>query len=292
MTAAGVRVSVVEKLHAAGVRTFVEVGPAGVLTGLTRRILEGREGVTFLQFDQRGRSPREHLARLREQLAAAGAIRGPGPTTAGAVVQVGGGNAGATPKRGRVVSFDATARRRERNRAGGAAPRGTAKPADVTGHTVTGHVEVAHAGDASPHGNGVVHREPPAPHGAAAVVQLLEPVVRAASQGEAHGERRPTAAPASAYLEDVVAGLLAEAGVEPPLVRAGGGSRGVQAFLDTAGHLFEITAADHPAILSAASRDALCDLLGRSGGKSRWLSRRPPQAEAAGPAAAEIEAFA
>ncbi len=107
-------IGVVEQLYGAGVRTFVEVGPSGVLTGLTRRILEGRAGCTFLQFDQRGRAAGEHLARLREQLAKAGAIRAafsgrstsrPAPTTP-------------QRTRGNVVSFDATARRRERNRAG------------------------------------------------------------------------------------------------------------------------------------------------------------------------------
>ncbi|MCE2726412.1 MAG: acyltransferase domain-containing protein [Planctomycetaceae bacterium] len=139
-------VEVVERLYAAGARTFVEVGPSGVLTGLTRRILEGRKGVTFLQFDQRGGAPREHLARLREQLAAAGALaaRGtshpvtvsPGSTAgtaaAGASCPV---EAPATPTvakpltAGRIVSFDATARRRERNRSGGASrPAARAAP--------------------------------------------------------------------------------------------------------------------------------------------------------------------
>jgi len=142
-------VDVVERLYAAGARTFVEVGPCGVLTGLTRRILEGRAGVAFLQFDQRGRAPREHLARLREQLAAAGALaaRGtshpvtvsPGSTAGTAETFAGRGAsrpaataqaaAVAQPmKAGRVVSFDATARRRERNRSGGA-PRHAARAA-------------------------------------------------------------------------------------------------------------------------------------------------------------------
>jgi acyl transferase domain-containing protein len=109
-------IAVVEALHAAGVRTFVEVGPSGVLTGLARRILEGREGCTFLQFDQRGRPAEEHLARLREQLEKAGAIRAEesptrprGPLSLQAPIP--------RAPRGTVVSFDATARRRHRNRA-------------------------------------------------------------------------------------------------------------------------------------------------------------------------------
>ncbi|MFM7033886.1 MAG: beta-ketoacyl synthase N-terminal-like domain-containing protein [Planctomycetia bacterium] len=105
-------IGVVEQLYAAGVRTFVEVGPAGVLTGLARRILDGRERCTFLQFDQRGRAAEEHLARLREQLEKAGACRARQPT----IVATPAGKP--RPARGTVVSFDATARRRGRNRAG------------------------------------------------------------------------------------------------------------------------------------------------------------------------------
>ena len=124
-------IGVVERLYAAGVRTFVEVGPSGVLTGLARRILDGREDCTFLQFDQRGRPADEHLARLRETLGQAGALRAhESPARSRGPLVVGGANPRAT--RGTVVSFDATARRRNRNRAGArqfAAERETAATA-------------------------------------------------------------------------------------------------------------------------------------------------------------------
>ncbi len=110
-------IDTVLRLYERGVRTFVEVGPSGVLTGLTRRILEGREGVRFVQFDQRGRSSRETLQRLAAQLAAAGALRPPsppGPTT-------GLDRPRPTP---RVHVFDATTRRRDRNRAAAAVGNG------------------------------------------------------------------------------------------------------------------------------------------------------------------------
>ena len=263
-------VSVVEKLYELGVRTFVEVGPSGVLTGLTRRILEGREGVTFLQFDQRGRSPREHLARLREQLAAGGSLGG-GASEERVATR-------SQPRQpGRIVSFDATTRRRERNRSGGVAARGTSRP-----------VEMAEYEEVGRNGNGRVHREPAAPQPAAVATQVLEPVAKPTSRLAALVQEQQASGTEAFYLEDAVAELLTEAGVEPPLMRAGGASRGVQTFLDNATHLFEITAADHSAILSAASRDALCEVLARSGGKSRWLSRKPAKE---GPAAAEIEAF-
>ena len=267
-------ISVVEKLYEAGARTFVEVGPSGVLTGLTLRILEGREGVTFLKFDQRGRSPQEHLARLREQLSAAGAL---GSGQAGQRVAL-----PSQPRQpGRVLSFDATTRRRERNRSSGAVPRGTARPLEVVTHGQVGH-------NGNGHSNGHEHREPSTVQPAAAATQVLEPVAKLVNRLVAVVEEPSVASTEDVYLEDAVSGLLAEAGVEPPLMRAGVASRGVRAFLDSATHLFEISAADHAAILSAASHDALWDVLARSGGKSRWLSRRPAKE---GASAAEIENF-
>ena len=106
-------IDTVLRLYERGVRTFVEVGPSGVLTGLARRILEGRDGVRFVQFDQRGRSSRETLERLTAQLADAGALRPPShPRPASGIDR---------PRPdSRVHVFDATARRRDRNRAAAA----------------------------------------------------------------------------------------------------------------------------------------------------------------------------
>ena len=125
-------VEVVEKLWAEGVRTFVEVGPSGVLTGLSRRVLEGREGTTFIQFDQRGRDMAGHLARVRDQLDAAGALRAL-PATSEPVVL-----APRAPRSGTVFAFDATARRRARNRAGSgpvrpSAPDQSSRPSPLRG---------------------------------------------------------------------------------------------------------------------------------------------------------------
>lgn len=109
-------IDTVLRLHERGVRTFVEVGPSGVLTGLTRRILAGREGVRFVQFDQRGRSSRgDTLQRLAAQLAAAGAVR---PVVAA--------RPAAAAAASRPTVFDATARRRDRNRAAAAVGSGRA----------------------------------------------------------------------------------------------------------------------------------------------------------------------
>ena len=128
-------VDVVEKLWAEGVRTFVEVGPSGVLTGLSRRVLEGREGTTFIQFDQRGRDMAGHLARVRDQLDAAGALRAL-PATSEPVVL-----APRAPRLGTVFAFDATARRRARNRAGSgpvrpSAPDRSSQPSPLRGASV------------------------------------------------------------------------------------------------------------------------------------------------------------
>ncbi len=128
-------VSVVERLYQAGVRVFVEVGPSGVLTGLVRRILDGRD-ITVLQFDQRGRAPGEHLARVVEQLRAVGAMQAPAVTPPS---QRQGSEVHAP---GRVLSFDATERRRARNRAGGGRPQ----PVDPTGSNGR-HSQTSHATD-------------------------------------------------------------------------------------------------------------------------------------------------
>jgi acyl transferase domain-containing protein/acyl carrier protein len=280
-------VEVVERLYAAGARTFVEVGPSGVLTGLTRRILDGREGVTFLQFDQRGRAPREHLARLRELLAAAGALAASRPAAPPAP-------SGSIPQpmpAGRIVSFDATARRRDRNRSGGAS-RPVARPpaiepgtAAIAGRPPAMTPLVAEA------------KEWPLPTRASRNsgngAQLLEPAAVTAAVG------RPD--PESRLLEDVVADLLVESGVEPPLARAGSAHPGVRSFLDAVGHLFDVAPSDHAAVLQAGSRNALCDLLAGTGGQARWLERRhpeltrrdaevPPSGDTA-PVATELETF-
>ncbi|MFM8734154.1 MAG: beta-ketoacyl synthase N-terminal-like domain-containing protein [Pirellulales bacterium] len=146
-------ISVVEKLYAAGVRTFVEVGPSGVLTGLSRRILEGREGCTFLQFDHRSRAAGDHLARLREQLAMAGAIRTESPV-----------KKRPQSSRGTVVAFDATARRRERNRAGTSPRVAPREPAPIAVRVSRQPIAAAvagagHSGLSHMHGNGRDHEE-------------------------------------------------------------------------------------------------------------------------------------
>jgi acyl transferase domain-containing protein len=253
-------VSVVEALYAAGVRTFVEVGPGGALTGLARRILEGRDGVQFVQFDQRGRPAAEHLVKLREQLVAAGALA-PAPAVAPAAPRAA----------GRIVSFDATARRRQRNRAGAAAPRTASNAAPAA----------APVPPQSERPRPVAATAPAAPtmQRAAGVATAAAP-----SRPQPVAHRDPEAA--ARHLEDVVESLLAEARVAVPLARAGAAHPGVASFLDAAGHLFDLTRVDRAAVLEAASLDALCDVLARAGGKAAWLARRPDRVAASAPQAA------
>ena len=191
-------ISVVEQLYAAGVRTFVEVGPSGVLTGLARRILEGREGCTFLQFDQRGRAAGEHFARLRDQLGKAGAIRAHEEANKKARNH-------AQQPRGTVVSFDATARRRERNRAGTSprvAPREPAPTASRAaqpsvavavggGHNGSSHMNGNGNGNGNGHGNGDWQR------GASAMLVAERPVA-----AKPAAVRTPAPVPAQLALRD------------------------------------------------------------------------------------------
>ena len=149
-------IATVTQLYERGVRTFVEVGPSGVLTGLTRRILEGREDVRFMQFDQRGRAPQETLQRLAEQLDAAGALR-PVTTSAPAPASAPATPPGRVRASGRVRVFDATARRRERNRA--TAER-VGKPVPAADREVRSVAALAAAAISNGNGNGHAHAHP------------------------------------------------------------------------------------------------------------------------------------
>ncbi|MBM4059101.1 MAG: hypothetical protein FJ275_12850, partial [Planctomycetes bacterium] len=267
-------IDVVEQLYAEGVRTFVEVGPSGVLTGLTRRILEGRSDATFLQFDQRGRSPRQHLERLRDQLAAVGGLRSSEAVPAAVT----------SPRAaGQMVSFDATARRRQRNRSAAAGQERAGSRRPVGG--AQGHGNGSGNGDG--HGNederavGGVHGRgdgssglpAPWPSDAAAVEQ--QPATATVN--------RLAAAPSvpigpepdfDRTLEDLVEELLLEHGLTLPLGAAAEARAGGRRFLDALEHLFAVTAAERQAVLRARSLSALCDVLARTGGKADWLPRR------------------
>jgi acyl transferase domain-containing protein/acyl carrier protein/NAD(P)-dependent dehydrogenase (short-subunit alcohol dehydrogenase family) len=130
-------VSVIERLYQEGVRVFVEVGPSGVLSGLVRRILDDQT-ITVLQCDQRGRATGEHLTKVVEQLRVVGVIQEPTSTSASRP------QVSAVPSSGRVLSFDATERRRTRNREGGVRPQPT------TLHRSNGHE--SHGSNGANHG--------------------------------------------------------------------------------------------------------------------------------------------
>ncbi|MHC4830213.1 MAG: beta-ketoacyl synthase N-terminal-like domain-containing protein, partial [Planctomycetota bacterium] len=64
-------VEMVEAMYAAGARTFVEVGPQAVLTGLTGRIL-GKQSHAAIALDRKGKSGADMLFMALAKLAAAG----------------------------------------------------------------------------------------------------------------------------------------------------------------------------------------------------------------------------
>ncbi len=285
-------ISVVEKLYEAGVRTFVEVGPSGVLVGLARRILEGRSDVTFLQFDQRGRPAGEHLARLRDQLAAAGALR---PAAAATPATVPLPNS-MTP--GRIASFDATARRRERNRSGGGTGRVPAWSAAVNASSDRhrdGDGDDRREPDAAAFTAAPAHRDvtPSRSVGGGITAQVVEAIASARPSARAAAKSRTTVQIVeTTYLEDAVAELLAESQVELPLSSAGEASSGARRFLDSVAHLFESPNAEQAAIVAATTLASLCDVLARAGGKAAWLPRRPSRISAGGVAMhTELETF-
>jgi len=314
-------VDVVRRLHAAGVRTFVEVGPSGVLTGLVRRILDGLPGVTLVQFDQRGQAGADHLRRLRDQLSAAGALR----TVATAVAVPSAVRAVATHPA--ILSFDATARRRARNRAGGggppAVPAGTAPaPTAPIAMLANGHAADApgsprapspapsgrHGGDSGTARNG----SHDGGNGAAAAPLAPAPYVAvgsAATNGSAYPSSgngyhaggsvidasakaapvrlRNAAAGASPVirpvggLEQIVVALLTEHAARLPLASAGTAGSDV---LDALEHLFESVPSRRAAVMAATTLDDFCALLAASGGKAEWVEPAPPVSARAGAA--------
>ncbi|HTN75546.1 MAG TPA: beta-ketoacyl synthase N-terminal-like domain-containing protein, partial [Pirellulaceae bacterium] len=106
-------VTLVQRLYDLGTRVFVEVGPAQVLTQLSRRTLADKTDVHLLSLDHASRSGAEQVVRMQAFLETLDLIQPPSSSAASVVAQ-----ASAQPvSKPAVKYFDATERRRLRMRA-------------------------------------------------------------------------------------------------------------------------------------------------------------------------------
>jgi acyl transferase domain-containing protein len=97
-------VETIRALYDSGVRTFIEVGPASVLSGLIRQVLAHDPDLKVIGIDGRVRAQENPIDSLLERLAAAGLSASSGLLSA---PQFAGGE---------IIRFDATENRRRRNR--------------------------------------------------------------------------------------------------------------------------------------------------------------------------------
>ena len=295
--------SVVERLYEEGVRTFVEVGPLGVLSGLVRRVLKGKTDIQLIQFDQKSEAAPQVIARLRTQLAAAGALEEKKQNVTKqeksieVVMQY---EEEEREKEAGIVAFDATERRRARNRSGSKAKPITATQKDDQQQEKRKPVAVSVA----QHAEATTPQSPPAgSNGNGHLPQTaVKEQIPAASQGVTTGSRlRPTGEGDS--LAGILSGMYAEYGVAPPLAASPAGA--VDRFWQALAEMFDLGAKDRVRVLEAADGEALERLLSAAGGKAEWLKPSvatkaapavsspptPPPTADSGVLAANVEAF-
>ncbi|MEC8337269.1 MAG: beta-ketoacyl synthase N-terminal-like domain-containing protein, partial [Planctomycetota bacterium] len=272
-------VRVVERLYAEGVRTFVEVGPLGVLSGLVRRILKGKTDIHIIQFDQKSESAPEVMARLRAQLAEAGALRVKKESSnheeiLGDIMH----HEDKQREKQTVVAFDATEKRRARNRAGGKGKeKVTPKTTDrsVAEHvTQKVQVEPQIASTVAAPSNGAGRRSANATinGGNGHLPAGPSPTSADTAMGGSTGSRlRPTGEGDS--LADILAAMYAEHGVAPPFAQSPAGS--VERFWQALAEMFDLAAVDRQAVIEAVDNAALEGLLTGAGGKAEWLDAEP-----------------